>query len=328
MKKILLFMVLTAFWVSARAEATDYRDPKNWVMCETDKPGAAFDVFYIYPTLFFNPITPLMDVNENPHLRERITDFTTEQVEVIVPHARVFAPVIRQLDYSHIAFVIRSGSGWKKSDLLAPGVGDSLEAFRYYLKHFNRGRPYILIGHSQGAMDLYIMMLKAPEISVRRGFVAAYLIGLPRLTAKEIAADMAPRGIRPAARGNDLGVIIGWNTQTKGANDLLFTTAGTYCINPLNWRTDNTPAPPQSHHGAVVYDTREKRVRTVSGFCSAKIDRRRGALIVRLPKGGRYTIREFFGNGVMHIHDIWFFAVNLRENIDLRVKLWKAKYGR
>ena len=89
MKKRLLCMVLTALVAFAQADATDYRDKKNWVMCEADKPDAAFDVFYIYPTLFFNPITPLMDVNENPHLRERITNFTTEQVELIVPHARI-----------------------------------------------------------------------------------------------------------------------------------------------------------------------------------------------------------------------------------------------
>ena len=327
MVKRIFYIILTWFLGFAAAMATDYADPKNWVMCEADKSGASFDVFYIYPTLFFNPIAPRMNMNEYPHIRKRVIDFTTEQAKLLVPHARAFAPAIRQLDYSHIAFVVGSESDWRRSSLLAPGANDALEAFRYYMKHFNNGRPYILLGHSQGAMDLYLMMLEAPEIAVKRGFVAAYLIGLPHLTAREISADMAPRGIRPAARENDLGVIIGWNTQTKGAKDPFFTMRKTYCINPLNWRTDATPAPANAHRGALVYDTMEKRARIVKNFCGAKIDRRSGALIVKLPKDDRYSIRRFAGSGVLHIHDIWFFLVALRENINLRVKTWCEKYG-
>ena len=323
--KILLFLAAIC---ALTAAATDYGIPSKWVVCEADKKDTEFDVFYVYPTLFTNPLSPLMDLDAEPRLRERVFNFTTEQTDAVVPHARIFAPAVRQLDSSAIARVICSKRGWRNSRRILPGVNDTLAAFRYYLEHFNNGRPYILMGHSQGAMDLYLMILKSPEIRTSRGFVAAYLIGLPRLTANEIAADMAPHGIRPASRADDLGVIIGWNTQLPYADDFLFTVRGTYCINPLNWRTDATPAPAALHHGALVYDLKEKRARTVKHFCGARIDPKRGALIVSPPNHGRYELRGFTGSGVMHIYDIWYFVVNIRENIDLRVSKWRAKYGR
>ena len=327
--KIKYFLLLAALggWLLT-AKATDYGDKTNWVRCDADKPGTTFDVFYIHPTLFCNPLNPRMNLHANPHLKERVYNFTVEQTEEIVPNARVFAPVVRQLDYTHIGFAICSRRGWRKYRRMNSGVGDTLEAFQYYLKHFNRGRPYILFGHSQGAMDLYLMMLRTRDITVRRGFVAAYLIGLPRLTANEINADMAPHGIRTAAKADDLGVVIGWNTELQEANNILFTVRNTYCINPLNWRTDATPAAAEKHRGALVYDLKTKRVRTVKHFCGARVVPARGALVVSPTDTKRY---EFYGlgdSGVMHVNDIWFFVVNIRENIELRVGKWREKYGR
>ena len=328
MKNKIFFILTVLGGVLLTAKATDYRDPKNWVMCEADKPGTGFDVFYIHPTLFCNPLSPRMNLRRDPHLRIRISNFTSEQTAEIVPRARVFAPVVRQLDYSNIAIAICSKRGWRRYRGLNSGVNDTLEAFQYYLKHFNRGRPYILFGHSQGAMDLYLMMLKSPDIAVRRGFVAAYLIGLPRLTGSEIAADMAPRGIRPASGEDDLGVVIGWNTQLPGATNFLFTVPNTYCINPLNWRTDAVPAGADKHRGALVYDLKLERVRTVSGFSDARVDAGCGALIISPTEAKRYEFHGLGESGVMHVNDIWFFVVNIRENIELRVKRWKEKYGR
>jgi len=321
--------MLAAVCASAlTATATDYGDPANWVCRETDKTGTSFDIFYIYPTLYYNPLRRHMAIRTDPHVRERLFNYTTEQTDVIAPRARVFAPMVRQLDYTRITLTICSKHGWRNVRALRPGVDDTTAAFRYYLKHLNNGRPYILFGHSQGAMDLYLMMQKVPEISVRRGFVAAYLIGLPYLTANEIAADLAPRGIPPATRQDDLGVIIGWNTQLPETDNFLFNARGTYCINPLNWRTDSTFAGREKHRGALVYDRLARRASIIKNFTSAQIDTSRGALIVRPPMGKRYDTKGFAGSGILHIDDIWFFVIDIRDNIELRVNKWRKKYGR
>ena len=60
----------------------------------------------------------------------------------------------------------------------------------------------------------------------------------------------------------------------------------------------------------------------------AKVDPERGVLIVDLPPNSVWDAKGFMGRGIFHMNDIWFFAGNIRENAALRVKLWKAKYGR
>ena len=309
------------------AAATDYRPPPRWAVCEANKPGAAFDIFYLPPTLFCNPLKPLMDIDADRELRNTIAVFSSEQCQMLAPGARVFSPFVRMLDYSYISWGVCAPGGWRRFDMLDQAVDDACEAFKYYLRHFNKGRPYILFGHSQGAMILYLMMRRTPEISVRRGFVAAYLIGMPHLTTGEITSDLRPRGIRPARRADDIGVVIGWNTQRPGVNNIFFTKRGTYCINPLNWRTDATPAEAKAHLGALIYDRRKRRYRTVKHLGGARIDTRYGALIFDPQPEERYSARGFAGSGVLHMYDVWFFVVNLRENIALRARKWLETYG-
>ena len=322
-----IHMLAALFAIALTAAATDYGDKKNWACCETDKPGCDFDIFYIPPTLFCDPLHPRMDIENDAELRRRIARYSVYQCSVIAPRARVFSPFVCMLDYSYISLGVCSPRGWRSFRPLIPTVDDAHEAFRYYLKHFNHGRPYIVFGHSQGAMVLYQTLRREPAVTLQRGFVAAYLIGMPHLTPEEIAADLAPRGIRPASRADDIGVVIGWNSQCPNVKNIFFTGRGTYCINPLNWRTDATPAGADAHRGALVYDCRERRNVIIRNFCGARIDPKHGALICDAPPEGRYMTRGFAGSGILHMYDVWFFAVDIRENIELRVKKWKAKYG-
>ena len=306
---------------------TDYRNPENWVICEAEKQNTDYDVFYLYPTLFADKKQPLMNWRNDPKLRAKTVGFAKAQTGIFGDRVRVFAPFVRQLEYNRCLAELQPGGDWREPGGTVKGIVDTMEAFQYYLEHFNHGRPYILIGHSQGAMDLYLMMQRMPEIDVKRGFVAAYLIGLPRLTANEIAADLAPRGVAPATGETDLGVVIVWNTQAPGVDNPLFTGNKTYCINPLNWRTDATPAAKTENVGAFFYDYRNGGARTVPNFCGARIAPERGALIVDLPVNSEYDAKGFMGRGVFHMNDVWFFAENIRRNAELRVKLWKEKYG-
>jgi len=326
--KILLALVLSCCGLTLAAnETTNYRDTENWVICEAEKPDTDFDVFYVYPTLFADKKRPLMHWRDDPKLHAKTIGFTKAQTGIFGGKARIFAPFVRQLEYTRCHSVLDPKQDWRKSVGIVPGAKDTLAAFRYYLEHFNQGRPYILIGHSQGATDLYLMMAAEPEVAVKRGFVAAYLIGLPRLSAAKIAADFAKRGIAPATGEKDLGVIIVWNTQAPGVDNPCFTGKRTCCINPLNWRTDGTPAAKTENLGAFFYDYRNGKNRTIPNFCGARIDTERGALLVDLPVSSEFDAGGFMGNGVFHMNDIWFFAGNIRSNSELRVKLWKEKYG-
>ncbi|MBP5531549.1 MAG: DUF3089 domain-containing protein, partial [Lentisphaeria bacterium] len=256
---------------SPRIESVKYGDASNWVICEAEKPNTDYDVFYVYPTLFADKKRPRMNWRDNPKLRAKTVAFATAQTGIFGDKARVFAPFVRQLDYTRCLSELRPGRDWRISRWLDPGFHDTWAAFQYYLEHLNRGRPYILIGHSQGAMDIYSMMLRTREVAVERGFVAAYLPGLPRLSEEQIASDR----LTAATGETDLGVVIVWNTQAPGVDNPFFTGNKTYCINPLNWRTDATSADKTENLGAFFYDYRDGSTHTVPNFCGARVDTER-----------------------------------------------------
>src|SRR3546814_15517433 len=72
---------------------------------------------------------------------------TARQASLFDACCRRFMPRYRQA--SSRAFAERLGDGAKAYAL---AYGDVLRAFRSYVAHDNHGRPFIIAGHSQGAL--------------------------------------------------------------------------------------------------------------------------------------------------------------------------------
>jgi hypothetical protein len=67
---------------------------------------------------------------------------------------------------------------------------DATVAFDYYIKHLNNGRPFILVGHSQGAIVLSNLLsgyMKENPV-VYKNMIAAYVIGWP-ITSEYLAQN-------------------------------------------------------------------------------------------------------------------------------------------
>ncbi len=301
-------------------EAVDYVRPENWVLypgAEAGEPGA--DVFYLYPTVTADRGKPLMEWNDSA-LRDKTRNLAREQTSLFRGTARVYAPFCRQLEFFRS---MRALSGDRAmAEGFRPGVRDAEAAFDYYWKYCNRGRPFFLLGHSQGAMELFeLMKSRFKDPAIREKLVAAYLIGMP-LTARML--EEAPH-LRFARGADDTGVIVTYNTESADAEPSPFTGPGVLCINPLNWRTDAVEAPPAENLGARFYDWKTGSVREIPAFCGARIDPARGALIAA-PGPGRYDSRQL-GRGVFHMNDLYFFFENLRKNISDRLAAHRAGSG-
>ena len=330
MKKLMPFWGMLILLVSGCVSFQDhdfYADRNNWVIRDEQKNEADYDVFYIYPTLAGKAKTPEMEWKNDPKLQQKITGFANAQTYGIFgKKVRVFSPYLHQLTYASVMKIMKKRplpkAEWKHFER---GMKETAAAFRYYLRHYNKGRPYILLGHSQGAMDLYCLMENCPEIKKENGFVAAYLIGLPHAKTEDIRRDFGKR-VTMAQNADDLGVIAVWNTQNSQANAEFMAGKGCYCINPLNWRTDAVPAGRDQHILAYFYDYRNGSVKTRKGMFGARVDPARGVLIVDLPSDSVWDAKGFMGKGIFHMNDIWFFAGNLRANAEHRVRRWKKEY--
>lgn len=123
------------------------------------------------------------------------------------------------------------------------------EAFRYYMEQLNGGRRFILAGFSQGA-EMVVELLRQMRPEWFKRMVAAYVIGF-ELTADDLRSPY----IRAAKGEEDTQVAVSFNSVLSPDGIWPFVSAHpATCINPLNWRTDATPA-------TMTYDGQQLTVR-------------------------------------------------------------------
>lgn len=330
MKKFFCLLILFSavlLHAAAPLPPIDYTNPANWaIYTPAAKADKGFDIFYIYPTLVSNKDVPLMQWDEKT--KAKVIPFAQAQLSGFKNMANLYCPYVRQLEFGRclqeLEGPLTSDEEIKTPPAMenssAAGVSDAIEAFQYYLTHLNHGRPYILLGHSQGAMDLAMVLLMNGNIMPNHGFVAAYLIGMPfKLNSNGAKLPFAKRA-------DDVGVVVSWNTQTADCKKSIFSGKGTYCINPLNWKTDSTPAAASANPGAMFYDYKTGKIERIPNFCGAVIDPEKGALIVDLPEDLAKKYPSW--RGVHHMNDLYFFYDAMVDNVLLRVRSWRALYER
>ena len=170
---------------------------------------------------------------------------------------------------------------------MEPGLEDVRRAFRHYLEHRNHGRPFLLMGHSQGAMAVLELLKNElpPDDPALKQLVAAYVIGWP-VTKEEL--KQFPQ-LKMARGEHDTGVVVSWKEANLGA---------------VFFRPD----------GEIALER--------PGFCGGALDLERGTLVVDLESPQKYEA-EFFPRGVLHMGDILFFYRNIAENVEKRTEAFQ-----
>lgn len=127
------------------------------------------DCFYVHPTIGED-----RGRNGDLSLDEGEDRIVWEQAALLRGSCRVFAPVFREATF-------RNGTpDGMTSDELDLAYGDVADAFRAYLDNWNEGRPFVVVGHSQGATLLLRLLAEVIEVDagLRSSLVGAYLPGL------------------------------------------------------------------------------------------------------------------------------------------------------
>ena len=170
MKKTLLFVCLSVLMASISCErqpqndettSIDYADTTYWYSCGDESHAA--DVFYVYPTVstisfadndssWFADIS-LSNVREEANGNQRFNKMLYGEYNFYAPY------------YPQMIFEAYSQSDSMLDSLAKIAAKDINDAFQYYMEHFNHGRPFFLMGHSQGSQMLIEMLKKGMTAS-------------------------------------------------------------------------------------------------------------------------------------------------------------------
>jgi hypothetical protein len=166
----------------------------------------AIDCFYVYPTVSDQPTG-----NANLHIDPEERSIALYQAARYSQYCKVYAPMYRQVTLAGIG----TGSPPKTKPSNALALSSVRSAFAYYLRHYNHGRGFILIGHSQGSFLLRQLIAKDVDSkpAVRKRLVSAILLGGNVLVKPGKAGIGGDFKHIPACRSaSQLGCVIAFST--------------------------------------------------------------------------------------------------------------------
>jgi hypothetical protein len=166
------------------------------------------DCFYVYPTVS-DQTTPTANLNIDP-VESSITLYQAARYS---QRCRVYAPVYRQFTLAAL------NSGKVDTSGATVGYRDVRDAWRTYLKKYNKGRGVVLIGHSQGSFVLRQLIAKEidPKKSARKLLVGAYLLGGNVIVkqGKDVGGDF--KHVPACHADSDVGCVVAFSTFDEPA---------------------------------------------------------------------------------------------------------------
>ncbi|MAM60772.1 DUF3089 domain-containing protein [Maritimibacter sp. UBA3975] len=173
-----------------------------------EDPGV--DCFYVYPTVSTDS-TPNSDMQADPAERTVAERQFARFGEV----CRLYAPLYRQVTLAGLRAQLsgsNAGTDW------AMAMGDVGAAFRQYIENDNDGRPFVLIGHSQGSIMLEPLIARAVAgTPLADQLLSAILVGtnVERPTGEPSGGDLA--SLPRCESAQDTGCAISYVTFLEGA---------------------------------------------------------------------------------------------------------------
>ncbi len=281
----------------------DYSDALMWTILRNDADGKGADVFYIPSTWEYDWVTSEGQTCHyaDPSIKQHRDDMKIEidgVAEYMAENNNFYSPYYRHITLDSWATLNEDTINRRYHDVAFEDVRNT---FSYYLKEHNAGRPFILAGFSQGGKSV-VELLKIMDSDTRSRLVAAYVLGY-KVTPEDVAHHPYLQGAKGA---EDTGVVICYNS----VSDVKYTkpvvaSPNVMCINPVNWKTDDTPA--------LLDDTI-----TVTLNPAAKV------LVVEGYDGSSFpNILDILNTGDYHGAEPWLYKECLRQNFRQRIRSFR-----
>ena len=307
MNHIISLILLTLFVVSCDNSTSEssyfipkaplYDDKSLWY---TDDNGDSIDVFYITPTCIFDwkeesSAKPCHHYDVYGGVMKENFDYSLQLAnDIFGEECNFYSPYYRQISLE--SWTVGEDT---INERFATAMHDVEKAFDYYMKHFNEGKKFVLAGYSQGAKAV-VELIKGLDKETLSKMKAAYAIGY-RITDD----DLRNSNVKIAEGETDRGVIISYNSVQSAADAWKAVSMDTRaCINPVNWKTDATPAD-INDSVSVSIDTINKLL-LVSGYDGGGIE---------IP-----ALKGVISNGNYHLSELTLYKENLKENVRKRIR--------
>lgn len=321
------------FDTEKKAPQPNYQESSAWAIhpegrystdfkAEDTEIAQKVDTFFIPPTTLFSkeywndPLT----LTETEVVREQTVDPFLPTI--FSPFSRVFAPKYRQA--TNAALQVDSKDAHAA---LALATSDIIAAFDAYLATWNKGRPFMLVGHDQGSYHLLRLLKdRIDGTPLANKMITAWVVGWPVSESHDLNALKTPTCDSATATG----CLISWNSYMQGGkvDGLMQSYAHLkaldgigsvsdmpLCINPLSWKKDHEVITAEANMGSVAM---------MPQASLAIIDLKIGAAC---SQDGGLFVNKFehpsFNSFLMpdeslHMYDYALFYMNVRANAKTR----------
>ena len=291
----------------------DYSDTMYWYSCGDESHSA--DVFYVYPTVSTisfadNDSSWFADISR-PEVREEANG-NQRFNKMLYGEYNFYAPYYRQMvfeAYSQPTSILDS--------LAQIAAKDVKDAFQYYMAHHNQGRPFFLMGHSQGSQMLIELLKDGMTEEQRKQMVAAYCIGY-QVTAEDLAKY--PDALKPATDSLMQGLVV-FNSVTDTTAIGRVSRNDVVGINPTTWTMATDTVPAEFHLGMARYNEARDSVLIVPCPTRTYLYKHNTVCpdldpeMVFIP-----AYEKMFPKGNLHFADSWLYGGNVLVNMRCRLR--------
>lgn len=290
------------FWAAhpSKLDSSD-RDPGKAPVSQDMQAGV--DVFFIHPTTFTRQ---KRIKNCNGDIRDAKLNEKTDRSTILFQASafrngtRVFAPRYRQAHFNSY-FTKDKKTAQQAFDIAYQDVAN---AFEYYLKEYNQGRPFIIAAHSQGSTHGIPLIQKMIDgKGLQEKLVAAYLVGLP------VNKDTF-RFIKPCETPEQTGCFVSWRTFKEGFIPEAEDNKPIVVTNPISWNLESGLVPKEKNQPSLLRDFDQVYPALVGAQIHSTV------LWVNKPK---FKGSIFLRTKNYHPADINFFYFSIRENVGRRI---------
>jgi pimeloyl-ACP methyl ester carboxylesterase len=327
--------VLAASAAAAPVKPTGYQSRSHWLSL----PGKSVKqrkvaVFYVYPTAYARaPGGPIYcAVNDSQMMQSAQVAFQ-RQATAFRTVGDIYAPYYRQIDAT---YQLEQPFAQQKKNIAGIPSTDVFAAFKHFLKHFDRGRPFILVGHSQGSAVLANLLAKYMKAhpAVYARMICAYVPGYPIQ-----GSYLRQHPFLKFAKGrSDTGVIASWNTEAPTiASPSPVVQPGAIAINPITWTRKQTKASAAKNRGSIELDpatngtpvlNSDGTIKRFKNVADARVDKAKGVVICSTVDASAppYFRPGGFPMGVLHTFDYPLYFFSVRANAGDRVAQYFAEH--